>query len=277
MNAIQQTERPAVGDVIVVGGHSVGSERTMGEILEIRGEPEHERYRIRWEDGHESIFHPADGDATIHHYAPHGAAVELMRSLTEQKIDFEPRRHPRTQTAMDEARALHASADRVGKTIVVHTAEGRVRVVIPASERLSLPKLREVVGCDDIRLATEDELATAYPGFELGAVPPFGGPDGDRFVVDRRVAEPREHHRRSGSHSDSLLLATADLVRLTGGDRRGRGRRLTGRHRLQLHWAARQRRPGAAVCRDRTESAATIRVVPDARVSRSGTMVVERR
>ena len=114
-DAIQQTERPAVGDVIVVGGHYVGSERTMGEILEIRGEPEHERYRIRWEDGHESIFHPADGDATIHHYAPHGASVELMRSLTEQKIDFEPRRHPRTQTAMDEARALHASADRVGR------------------------------------------------------------------------------------------------------------------------------------------------------------------
>ena len=83
MNAIQQTERPAVGDVIVVGGHSVGSERTMGEILEIRGEPEHERYRIRWEDGHESIFHPADGEATIHHYAPHGASVELMRSLVK--------------------------------------------------------------------------------------------------------------------------------------------------------------------------------------------------
>jgi prolyl-tRNA editing enzyme YbaK/EbsC (Cys-tRNA(Pro) deacylase) len=216
MNAIQQTERPAVGDVIVVGGHSVGSERTMGEILEIRGEPEHERYRIRWEDGHESIFHPADGDATIHHYAPHGAAVELMRSLTEQKIDFEPRRHPRTQTALDEARALHASADRVGKTIVAHTAEGRVRVVIPASERLSLPKLREVVDCNDIRLATEDELATAYPAFELGAVPPFGGPVGDRFVVDRHVAGLESVIVEAGSHSDSLLLATADLIRLTG-------------------------------------------------------------
>ena len=55
---------PAVGDVIVTGGHHVGGARIMGEILEVRGEPENERYRIRWEDGHESIFHPADGDAT---------------------------------------------------------------------------------------------------------------------------------------------------------------------------------------------------------------------
>lgn len=216
MHAIQQTERPAVGDVIVVGGHSVGSERTMGEILEIRGDPEHERYRIRWEDGHESIFHPADGDATIHHYAPHGAAVELMRSLSEQKIGFEPRRHPRTETAMDEARALHASADRVGKTLVVHAAEGMVRVVIPASERLSLPKLRDAIGIDEIRFATEEELAAAYPAFELGAVPPFGGPKGDRVVIDRRVAGLESVIIEAGSHSDSLRLATADLVRLTG-------------------------------------------------------------
>ena len=216
MYAIQQTERPAVGDVIVVGGHYVGSERTMGEILEIRGEPEHERYRIRWEDGHESIFHPADGEATIHHYAPHGASVEIMRSLTAQDIGFEPRRHPRTQTAMDEARALHASADRVGKTLVVHTEDGMVRVVIPASERLSLPKLREAIGIEEVRFATEAELGDAYPAFELGAVPPFGGPAGERVVVDRKVADLESVIVEAGSHSDSLLLATADLVRITG-------------------------------------------------------------
>jgi prolyl-tRNA editing enzyme YbaK/EbsC (Cys-tRNA(Pro) deacylase) len=216
MHAIQQTERPAVGDVIVVGGHYVGSERTMGEILEIRGEPEHERYRIRWEDGHESIFHPADGEATIHHYAPHGASVEIMRSLTAQDIGFEPRRHPRTQTAMDEARALHASADRVGKTLVVHTEDGMVRVVIPASERLSLPKLREAIGIEEVRFATEAELGDAYPAFELGAVPPFGGPAGERVVVDRKVADLESVIVEAGSHSDSLLLATADLVRITG-------------------------------------------------------------
>ncbi len=216
MSAIQQTERPAVADVIVVGGHYVGNERTMGEILEIRGEPGHERYRIRWEDGHESIFHPADGEATIHHYSPHGASVDLMRSLAEKKINFEPRRHPRTQTAKDEARALHASPDRVGKTLVVHTAEGMLRVVIPASERLSLAKLRDAIDIDEIRFATEEELAEAYPAFELGAVPPFGGPEGEQVIVDRRIADLESVIVEAGSHSDSLLLATADLVLITG-------------------------------------------------------------
>lgn len=215
MNAIQQTERPAVGDVIVVGGHYVGSERTMGEILEIRGEPEHERYRIRWEDGHESIFHPADGEATIHHYSPHGASVEIMKSLREQGIDFEPRRHPRTQTAKDEARALHASPDHVGKTLVIQAAQGRMRVVIPASERLSLPKLRDAVDDHELGFATEEELGTIYTAFELGAVPPFGGPEGDRVIVDRRLADLESVIVEAGSHSDSVLLRTDDLLRIT--------------------------------------------------------------
>jgi Ala-tRNA(Pro) deacylase len=218
MYATNDTERPAVGDVIVVGGHHVGDARNMGEILEVRGDPRHECYRIRWEDGHESIFYPADGEATIHHYAPHGASAAIMRSLAKSGIQFEPLRHPRTTTARDEAETLHASPDRVGKTIVVQTAEGRARVVVPASERLSLGKLKEATGSADIRLSTEEELSAAYPGFELGAVPPFGGPDGDRVIVDRRIVELETVIVEAGSHSDSVRLATADLVRLTGAE-----------------------------------------------------------
>ena len=178
---------------------------------------------------------------------------------------------------MDEARALHASADRVGKTIVVHTAEGRVRVVIPASERLSLPKLREAIGFNEIRLATEDELAAAYPTFELGAVPPFGGPAGDRFVVDRHVAEPRERDRRS-------RVALGFVAARNGGsdpdDRsngRGRGRRLTKRHRFRQHWAAPAPPRSATVCRvarNPQPRSASSRM-PE--TGCSGTMRVERR
>ena len=214
MHAIEETERAAVGDVIVVGGHFVGNERTTGEILEVRGSQDHERYRVRWEDGHESIFHPADGDATIRHYSTHSATAELVRILTERKIAFEALRHPRTQTALSEAEVLHASGDEVGKTVVVHTTDGMIRAVIAAPDRLSLAKLRELFG-HDVRLATEDELGSTYPGFELGAVPPFGGPKDDSVVVDERLAKLDWVIVEAGSHSDSLRLAPADLVRLT--------------------------------------------------------------
>ena len=46
----------SIGDVIVIGGHHVGEGRRMGEILEVIGERDHEHYRVRWEDGRETVF-----------------------------------------------------------------------------------------------------------------------------------------------------------------------------------------------------------------------------
>ena len=53
-----------VGDLIEITGHSVGDAPRAGEITEVLGEPGHEHFRVRWEDGHESINFPAD-DAVI--------------------------------------------------------------------------------------------------------------------------------------------------------------------------------------------------------------------
>jgi RimK family alpha-L-glutamate ligase len=57
------------GDEISIAGHSVGDAPKTAVILEVLGEEGHERFRVRWEDGHESIFFPAD-DAVIHHPRP---------------------------------------------------------------------------------------------------------------------------------------------------------------------------------------------------------------
>jgi hypothetical protein len=53
-----------VGDRIEITGHAVGDAPRSGEIVEVLGESGHERFRVRWEDGHESINFPAD-DAII--------------------------------------------------------------------------------------------------------------------------------------------------------------------------------------------------------------------
>jgi RimK family alpha-L-glutamate ligase len=53
-----------VGDLIQITGHVVGDAPRNAEILEVLGDPGHEHYRVSWEDGHESIYFPAD-DAVI--------------------------------------------------------------------------------------------------------------------------------------------------------------------------------------------------------------------
>ncbi len=47
-----------VGDAVSVGGRRLHGAGRRGEIVEVLGEAGHVRYRVRWEDGRESIFHP---------------------------------------------------------------------------------------------------------------------------------------------------------------------------------------------------------------------------
>jgi Domain of unknown function (DUF1918) len=53
------------GDVVSVAGRHVGERGRFGEILEVVGDVLHPHYRVRWEDGRESILYPGE-EATIH-------------------------------------------------------------------------------------------------------------------------------------------------------------------------------------------------------------------
>jgi hypothetical protein len=64
MSDATRTYRPRAGDVVEVDGRRVGDTGRLGEILETLGERGHERLRVRWEDGRESVLYPG-GDVRI--------------------------------------------------------------------------------------------------------------------------------------------------------------------------------------------------------------------
>lgn len=56
-----------VGDRLVVESEKVGRPAREGIILEIIEAPYGTRYRVLWDDGHESTIHPTAGSAqTVH-------------------------------------------------------------------------------------------------------------------------------------------------------------------------------------------------------------------
>lgn len=56
-----------IGDRIVVESEKVGQAAREGEILEVIEASYGTRYRVRWEDGHESTIRPSVGSARIVH------------------------------------------------------------------------------------------------------------------------------------------------------------------------------------------------------------------
>jgi Ala-tRNA(Pro) deacylase len=221
---IAQEIHPVRGDVVEVSGRRVGDPGRKGEILEVLGSEEHPHYLVRWEDEHESVLYPGEG-TTIRakqrrrRRKPQldlaAATEQLVAYLREEGVEFELLPHRRTVRAEAEAHVLGVLAQTVAKTLVVRDEEGRhVRAVVPATTRISLERLAQAIGVRSVRLLTESELVSAYPQFELGAVPPFGGPAGDLAVIDLKLAECDHVVLEAGVHDTSLRLRTDDLIRI---------------------------------------------------------------
>jgi CheY-like chemotaxis protein len=64
MTESSERYRPSIGDVVEVVGHRVGDKARLGEVIELLGDPGREHFRVRWEDGHVSVFYPGS-DAII--------------------------------------------------------------------------------------------------------------------------------------------------------------------------------------------------------------------
>ncbi len=142
--------------------------------------------------------------------------ADVTGFLEEAGVDFDVLEHAHTERAADEAAALGIGPEEVAKTLVLVAPSGNVRAVLAASERIDVRKVAAVlgVGGKEVHLASEDDLARDYPDFELGAVPPFGGPE-DQVVVDERLAGRDSVVLEAGTHERSVRLKAADLVRLT--------------------------------------------------------------
>jgi hypothetical protein len=70
---MEHTTSPQTGDVIEVHGLPGGPARR-GTVVDVLGAGEHEHYRVRWDDRHESLFFPSGGeDVSIVEHAARAA------------------------------------------------------------------------------------------------------------------------------------------------------------------------------------------------------------
>jgi Ala-tRNA(Pro) deacylase len=140
------------------------------------------------------------------------AAVSVVTEhLEQQGITFELMPHRQAYTSTEEARALGVDAGEVLKTLAVRTSSGYALVVIPASRRLDLHLVREALGDHHARLASEEELARDFAGFQLGALPPLGALVGASVYVDPEVLRHGTVAFAAGTQTESVKLRSEEL------------------------------------------------------------------
>lgn len=131
--------------------------------------------------------------------------------LERRGVPFEAMTHARTDTALEEARALDIAADAVVKTVVLRTGSGHALAVVPATRSLNMKLTRRATGDSHVRLATEGELQEHFPDFELGAFPPLGTLLGLPLFVDPQVMDHERLAFAAGSQTESVLVRTTEL------------------------------------------------------------------
>ncbi|HLM86025.1 MAG TPA: YbaK/EbsC family protein [Solirubrobacteraceae bacterium] len=131
-------------------------------------------------------------------------------------IEYELREHAAVTSAAAEARVALVPPDQVAKTVVLHDGSAYVVVAIPATDRLDVHKLRELLGATrQLRLASEAEIARDFPTLEVGAAPPFGPMVPAAEVIDRSLMTHEQILCPAGDHRHSVLVDPRDVVRIT--------------------------------------------------------------
>jgi Ala-tRNA(Pro) deacylase len=136
--------------------------------------------------------------------------------LDANGIAYEVREHEPTMSATAEARETNRPQQQIAKTVVLHDHGGYLLAVVPASNRINLHSLRDLLGATkSLRLATEDEIARDFPTLEVGAAPPFGPMMPRAEVIDRRLLEQDQIICAGGDHRHSVKVDPRDVTRIT--------------------------------------------------------------
>ena len=136
---------------------------------------------------------------------------KLKELLDRQHIDYTTINHSPTYTSQEAAAVSHVSGKEVAKTVIIKV-EGRLAMaVVPASFKVDLFALQDAIHAKSCTLAREADFEDAFPGCELGAIPPFGNLYGMDVYVAEKLTRKNEIAFNAGSHDQMIKMSYEDF------------------------------------------------------------------
>ena len=133
--------------------------------------------------------------------------------LATQHVPYETLLHPPAFTAQKRARFLHVSGRRVAKAVLLHGTSGFVLAVLSALQHVDTDELRLLLG-EDVRLATDDEIAEVFNDCEWGVVPPFGALYGLPVLLDDGIEPDTLMVFETNTHAEAVSMLCRDFEQL---------------------------------------------------------------
>ncbi|MBI5198601.1 MAG: YbaK/EbsC family protein [Nitrospirae bacterium] len=139
---------------------------------------------------------------------------KLKEFLDQNNVRYQVAGHPEVYTAQEIAASLHVPGKELAKVVMIKSVDRFVMTVLPASWRIDMVKLKDILKVKDVQLATEEEFKDLFPDCEVGAMPPFGNLYGFDVYVDKALSEDDEIFFQAGNHIESIKMTYKDYSKL---------------------------------------------------------------
>jgi len=139
---------------------------------------------------------------------------KLKDYLEENHVPYELGYHARAYTAQEIAAAQHVPGKEMAKVVMVKVDGKSVMLVLPASYRVDMKKLKGLLHSNRVGMGKEEEFQEFFLDCEIGAMPPFGYLYNLEVWVDQALTENEFIVFQAGSHVETLRIRYADYTRL---------------------------------------------------------------
>lgn len=140
--------------------------------------------------------------------------MKILDYLDESHVRYSITEHRPEYSAQVVAAEEHERGRYVAKPVIVKAGSDYVMCFLAAPHKLVFDKLRQFLGVQDVKMATEDEIRELFPDCEEGAEPPFGNLYGIRMIVDEALGCNDHIAFQAGSHDHAVHMKTEDYLLL---------------------------------------------------------------
>ena len=136
--------------------------------------------------------------------------MSIRSFLQSRAVDFDYLLHRPTHSATDLAGSLHVPGRSVAKGVLVRAGDNYVLAVLPATHRVNMARLSEILGVSEVGIASESEVERIFDDCEPGALPPFGRLYGLTTVLDPCLAVGGEMTFIANMRHEGVRMRFAD-------------------------------------------------------------------
>lgn len=142
-------------------------------------------------------------------------AAKLKSYLEDNQVDYRTIHHTAAYTAQQTAEMAHIPGHEVLKPVIVKLDGKLVMIIEPASLKVNLRELGQLLKVKKVELATEADFRALFPDSEVGAMPPLGVLYGMESYIDAYMNEILAQDENvvfnAGTHTELVEMKFKDF------------------------------------------------------------------